>query len=87
MSIRFDGRCWKRRRFTRPAPASVNADAHPLMRQFHKPDDEKRMVVILPQARYSDWLQAGAQEAPDFMQLYPADQLVATVPPGHRQLF
>jgi len=43
--------------------------------------------VILPQARYSDWLQAGAQEAPDFMQLYPADQLVATVPPGHRQLF
>ena len=66
---------------------TINADAHPLMRQFHKPDDEKRMVVILPQARYSDWLQAGAQEAPDFMQPYPADQLVATVPPGHRQLF
>ena len=26
---------------------TVNADAHPLMNQFHKPTDEKRMAVIL----------------------------------------
>ena len=27
---------------------TINADEHPLMNQFHKPTDEKRMVVILP---------------------------------------
>ena len=26
---------------------TVNADTHPVMRQFHKPEDEKRSVVIL----------------------------------------
>ena len=26
---------------------TINADQHPFMRQFHKPDDEKRSVVIL----------------------------------------
>lgn len=26
---------------------TINADEHPLMRRFHKPDDEKRMLVIL----------------------------------------
>lgn len=27
---------------------TVNADDHPLMRNYHRPNDEKRMVVILP---------------------------------------
>lgn len=27
-----------------------NADAHPVMRQFHKSGDEKRMIVILPES-------------------------------------
>jgi hypothetical protein len=26
---------------------TINADDHPFMRQYHKPEDEKRMVVIL----------------------------------------
>jgi putative SOS response-associated peptidase YedK len=37
---------------------TVKADEHPLMRMFHKPVDEKRMVVILPPERYQDWLSA-----------------------------
>ncbi len=28
------------------------------MRNFHKLQDEKRMIVILPPWRYDDWLQA-----------------------------
>jgi len=28
-------------------PPTVNADTHPVMRQFHKPEDEKRSVVVL----------------------------------------
>ncbi len=59
---------------------TINADPHPLMQQFHKPGDEKRMIVILPPDRYDDWLQAGPKESGDFLQLYPADALVAERP-------
>lgn len=37
---------------------TLNADAHPLMNQFHKPTDEKRMVAILPPQRYHEWFEA-----------------------------
>ena len=48
------------------------------MRNFHKPDNEKRMVVILPQAAYADWLQAPAVRSINFMRAYPADALVTS---------
>lgn len=35
---------------------TINANSHPLMRAFHKPTDEKRMVVILQDEQYGDWL-------------------------------
>lgn len=54
---------------------TINAEHHALMRQFHKPADEKRMVVILPEERYDDWLRADAQHSADFLQPYPADRL------------
>lgn len=57
---------------------TINADAHPLMRNFHKPGDEKRMVAILPEARYGDWLTAPSGQAMEFMRPYPADALRAT---------
>ncbi len=56
---------------------TVNADVHPLMQQFHKPADEKRMVVILPEKQYGDWLAANPAESMDFMRLYPAEKLAA----------
>lgn len=31
---------------------TINADGHQLMNQFHKPTDEKRMVVVLPEGSY-----------------------------------
>ena len=52
-----------------------NADDHSVMRQFHKPDDKKRMVVILNETDYDPWLQASANESRDFLQQYPADEL------------
>jgi putative SOS response-associated peptidase YedK len=54
---------------------TINADQHPLMRQFHKPTDEKRMVVILPEDCYDDWLQAPADQSARFLNLYPSDAL------------
>jgi putative SOS response-associated peptidase YedK len=59
---------------------TINADQHPFMRQFHKPDDEKRSVVILHEHDYDNWLQASAAESRDFLTLYPADKLVAANP-------
>lgn len=57
---------------------TINATDHPLMQNFHKPDDEKRMVVILPEARYDDWLSAPAERSMAFMLQYPAEMLAAT---------
>ena len=59
---------------------TVNADAHPLMRHFHKPQDEKRMVVVLPEDRYGDWLEATAAQSASFLTLYPAQDLVTQAP-------
>lgn len=56
---------------------TINADEHPLMRNFHKPGDEKRMVVILPEERYSDWLNSSVEEGTKFLQPYPASKMEA----------
>jgi putative SOS response-associated peptidase YedK len=56
---------------------TINADDHALLRQFHKPQDEKRMVVILPEDRYHDWLHAPLAIAAEFLQQYPADWMTA----------
>ena len=57
---------------------TINADSHDLMKSFHKPTDEKRMVVILPEAAYGDWLTATPVQSGDFLRPYPADRLVAS---------
>ena len=66
---------------------TINATDHPLMRLFHKPDDEKRMVVILPAARYDDWLQARPEQSQAFMRAFPADQMMADEPKFDGGLF
>ncbi|MGI4850062.1 MAG: SOS response-associated peptidase [Janthinobacterium lividum] len=60
---------------------TVNADDDPLMRRFHKPGDEKRSVVILPPARYEEWLHSSVEDAPEFLQLFPSGELQALAAP------
>lgn len=57
---------------------TINADEHPLFRHYHRPEDEKRMVVILPNGLIRDWLKAPAANSMEFMRPYPADRLTAT---------
>jgi putative SOS response-associated peptidase YedK len=64
---------------------TINADDHPLMRNMHKPDDEKRMVVILPDDQYDAWLHAPASDSGWFLRQYPADQLVAEPRPVQKR--
>ena len=54
---------------------TINAEAHPLMQNFHRPTHEKRMVVILPPERYQDWLAAAPADSMDFMVPFAADAL------------
>jgi putative SOS response-associated peptidase YedK len=66
---------------------TINADDHPLMRHFHKPTDEKRMVVILPEDAYDAWLRAGPDHSRAFMRAFSADQLLSSGPEQPRSLF
>ncbi len=59
------------------AMLTINADEHGLMSRFHKPGDEKRMVVVLPDGAYQDWLTAPVEQTMAFMRPYPADRLLA----------
>lgn len=40
---------------------TINADNDPVFRRFHKPEDEKRSVVILPDDAWGDWLRCKSE--------------------------
>jgi putative SOS response-associated peptidase YedK len=67
---------------------TINADDHELFRHFHKVEDEKRMVVVLHEHQYDEWLRAPAGESMAFMRQFPAHLLMATPDPerGKRKL-
>lgn len=53
---------------------TINADEHELMRRFHKPGDEKRALVVVPQSEWDDWLNCNDLEyARSFLRHYPAE--------------
>lgn len=61
---------------------TVNADGHPLMKRMHRPDDEKRSLVIVPADDYDDWLACRDPEAArSFLRLFPADLMEARPEP------
>jgi len=60
---------------------TINADGHPLMQRFHKPDDEKRMVMILDPDQYRGWLDGSLVSEEDLFQQYPAERMVAVADP------
>jgi putative SOS response-associated peptidase YedK len=59
---------------------TVNADDHALMRNYHRPNVEKRMLVMLPRGLYRDWLHAPAERSMDFLRQFPADRLQGVSP-------
>ena len=66
---------------------TINAANHPLMRLMHKPQDEKRMVVILPENHYGAWLKADAGQGAHLLRRFPAELLQASAPRVERSLF
>lgn len=56
---------------------------------MHRPDpkraphvQDKRMVVVLPEAQYLEWLDAPAERSMAFMNHLAADRLVASAEPA-----
>jgi putative SOS response-associated peptidase YedK len=61
---------------------TINADQHPLMQRFHRADDEKRSLVIVPPEEYDAWLGCKNPElARSFLRLYPAELMAAAPKP------
>jgi putative SOS response-associated peptidase YedK len=57
---------------------TINADSHPLMRNFHRPEDEKRMVVILSPDYFDEWLSAKPEQSARFLMPYLSASLQTT---------
>ncbi|MEJ7685603.1 MAG: SOS response-associated peptidase family protein [Variovorax sp.] len=70
------------------AMLTINADEHEMMKHMHRPDpkrplemQDKRMVVILPEAQYAEWLDAPVERAMQYMTHCPAERLMTTAEP------
>lgn len=60
---------------------TVKADDHTLMQQFHKPEDEKRMVAVLDESQYDAWLDCPEPDMLGMLTPYPAAALLASRAP------
>jgi len=54
---------------------TVAAAGHPVMQQFHGPEDEKRSIVVLQDADYCPWLRANQEQAGSLLKLSQANFL------------
>lgn len=55
---------------------TINADQHPFMSQFHKPEDEKRSIIVIPPHYCNDWMNYKFDEAHEFF-FEMADEYIA----------
>lgn len=63
---------------------TINADQHPLMSQMHKPEDEKRTVIVMPFSQKEQWFNASPEQAKAMLyqhQGVPAELFTATAAP------
>ncbi len=57
---------------------TVNADGHGVMGRMHRPNEEKRSVVILRPGDYEEWLHTtNVEAARSMLQLLPAEEMMA----------
>lgn len=61
---------------------TINATDHPLMKRFHKPDDEKRSVVVLDDDDWDAWLTAKTEaDVRSFLRLFDPETMTASADP------
>lgn len=54
---------------------TINADDHPFMKNYHQPDHEKRMVVILDESQYDAYLGASPEDTRHFLKQFPSENM------------
>ena len=60
---------------------TIHAAGHEVMQHFHKPEDEKRSVVVLNEDDYLSWLHADTVQAKALMRLAPDGLLTSQAAP------
>ncbi|EUJ10552.1 hypothetical protein Meth11DRAFT_1376 [Methylophilaceae bacterium 11] len=65
---------------------TINADGHEVMQHFHKPEDEKRSIVVLKNESFLSWLHADHNVAPQMLNLAPKGFLVSEMAPVLRKV-
>lgn len=64
---------------------TVNADQHGFLNRFHKPDDEKRALVVVRPEQFDDWLACrDAERAREYLHLLPEQVYSASPAPRAR---
>ena len=65
------------------AMLTVSGAGHPVFKRMHRPEDEKRMVLIIETAEYDRWLQCPVTEAQSFFRQWsgPLDAFPAPAAP------
>lgn len=66
---------------------TVNADAHPLMKRFHRPEDEKRSVVVINSNDFTKWLTATHEGASRLLKAPDPQDFAAEFQNRSNQLF
>ena len=68
------------------AMLTVNAAGHPVFQRMHRPQDEKRMLLILDEEDYSDWLTCSEPKARIYWRQWDGalDSEAAPLPPRQR---
>ncbi|MFL9876727.1 SOS response-associated peptidase family protein [Paraburkholderia megapolitana] len=62
---------------------TLNADDHALMKRMHRPNDEKRSVVVIRPEDYDEWLHTtNVDAARSMLQLWPAEEMWTEPVPG-----
>lgn len=60
---------------------TINATTHSVMQQFHRPEDEKRSIVVLQDSDYAKWHHANHAQTGRLLQLAPTDYLTSEAAP------
>jgi putative SOS response-associated peptidase YedK len=60
---------------------TINATGHEVMKHFHKPEDEKRSIVVLNDNHCLPWLHANHDEARSMLNLAPSGILICEAAP------
>lgn len=59
---------------------TVNSQDHPFYSQFHAPDKEKRMPIVLEPHEYDEWMSCPVKEASSFFRQWMGPMKGAPAP-------